>query len=282
LEYQLKDLSERELLTQAGLSAKALQGAVRMIRSTSGGIVALSELYGAKRDAVRALAVLLLSLGKLGVADSGLLLIRRGANEQGLPYVGLHPSFRPGRLPTSDNSVEQMRAEIENDKISSALVVGADLLETEAGARLLEKIPSRVVLDMFLTKTAASADVVLPISAPVETAGRFVTLERRIRQMKAFGTVPVSKATWEVLSLLRERLGGRNHGGTFEELAHELDAVCSLSDVLGATEDGTPLVLFAERFQTSTGTAYVADEGAVSRETVGFDYQPSATIERRM
>lgn len=280
LEYHLKNLSERQLLDQAGLSAKEVQDAVKLIRAATGGVVALCELHESRREDVRAMAVLLLSLGKLGVADSGLLLIRRAANEQGLPFVGLHPSFRPGRTPTTDSSVQQMRAELIDGRIASALVVGEDLLATEAGAALLEKIQKLVVLDMFVTRTAESADVVLPISAPVETDGRYISLERRIRQMRRFGTAPGGKATWEVLSLLREHLGGRRHDGAFEDLAGELDTVCSLYDAVEAKEGRLPIPLFLDRFKTDSGTASVADEGLISKKAGAPEHRAASTIAR--
>jgi formate dehydrogenase major subunit len=280
LEYHLKDLSERQLLDQAGLRANDVQEAVKMIRAGSGGVVALCELSESRREDVRALAVLLLSLGKLGVADSGLLFVRRAANEQGLPFVGLHPSFLPGRIPTTDSSVQQMRADLIDGGIASALVIGEDLQETEGGGIFLEKVQKLVVLDMFMTKTAKSADVVLPISAPVETEGRFVSLERRIRQMRPLGTAPGGKAAWEVLSLLREHLGGRRHGGVFEDLARELDTVCSLHEAVEVDEAHSPIPLFLDRFNTDSGTASVADEGLGSGTAKGQDHPAASTIAR--
>jgi predicted molibdopterin-dependent oxidoreductase YjgC len=175
-----------------------------------------------------------------------------------------------------------MRAELLDGTIASVAVVGEDLRDTEVGTSLLEKVQRLVVLDIFLTKTAESADVVLPISAPVETYGRFVNLERRIRQMKPFGVSPGGKATWEVLSLLREHLGGRRHDEAFDALAHELNRVCSLSDAVGAEEDRSPGPLFLDRFRTGSGRAYVADEGVVSKELEAPEYPQTSTVARNV
>ena len=65
-----------------------------------------------------------------------------------------------------------------------------------------------VVQDIFLTETAALADVVLPAASFAEKEGTFSNTERRVQRVrKAIEPVGKSKADWVILMDLLNRLG---------------------------------------------------------------------------
>jgi formate dehydrogenase major subunit len=72
----------------------------------------------------------------------------------------------------------------------------------------LHKVNFLVVQDIFLTETAALADVVLPAACFAEKDGTFTNTERRVQRVrKAVNPPGEARADWQVLSDLIQRLG---------------------------------------------------------------------------
>ena len=72
----------------------------------------------------------------------------------------------------------------------------------------LKKTEFLVVQDIFLTETAALADVVLPAASFAEKEGTFSNTERRVQRVrKAIDPIGNSKADWVILMELLNRLG---------------------------------------------------------------------------
>jgi formate dehydrogenase major subunit len=72
----------------------------------------------------------------------------------------------------------------------------------------LEKLDFLVVQDIFLTETAQFADVVLPAASFAEKDGTFTNTERRVQRVrKAIEPVGQSKADWQILVEVMQRLG---------------------------------------------------------------------------
>ena len=91
------------------------------------------------------------------------------------------------------------------DTVKALYVMGANpASERPAWADKLDKLDFLVVQELFLTETAAQADVVLPAVSWAEQDGTFTNLERRVqRAPKALGN-PQSKAApdWMILDHL--------------------------------------------------------------------------------
>jgi NADH-quinone oxidoreductase subunit G len=86
-------------------------------------------------------------------------------------------------------------------------VLGADPL---GDGLLLERdqLDFLVVQELFITETAALADVVLPAQSWVERDGTFTSAERRVqRYYPAIQPVGASRPDWQILALLNERVG---------------------------------------------------------------------------
>ena len=76
---------------------------------------------------------------------------------------------------------------ISEGKIRALYVIGEDLLTADANwgrvHEVLAKLELFVVQDLFFTKTARYADVILPASGSLEKEGTFTNTERRIQRL---------------------------------------------------------------------------------------------------
>ena len=72
----------------------------------------------------------------------------------------------------------------------------------------MEEFDFLVVQDIFLTETAAYADVVLPAASFAEKDGTFSNTERRVQRVRrAVYPRGESKADWEIIQLIAQRMG---------------------------------------------------------------------------
>jgi len=79
-----------------------------------------------------------------------------------------------------------------------------------------------VVQDIFMTPTAELADVILPAASFAEKEGTFTSTERRVQIIrKAIEPVGNSKADWQIIGLLADKMGysGLNYQNSGEILA---------------------------------------------------------------
>ena len=128
------------------------------------------------------------------------------------------------RCPTAPGKSYKQMLDGAGDEIKALYIMGANpASERPTWADNLDKLDFLVVQELFLTETAAKADVVLPAVSWAEQDGTFTNLERRVqRAPKALGD-PQSKAApdWMILDHLashfdaqwapRQRAG--RHGG---------------------------------------------------------------------
>lgn len=116
-------------------------------------------------------------------------------NSMGARFAGMHPHFGPlGKAVESPglNATEILNT-AARDGWDFLYVAGADLTQAFPKA-LLNEMRSRlgclVVQDLFLTKTAMMADVVLPTWSFVEKGGSFINIEGRIQKLRPGKKIP--------------------------------------------------------------------------------------------
>lgn len=75
-----------------------------------------------------------------------------------------------------------------------------------------EKLDFFVVQDIFLSRTAEFADVVLPASPSLEKEGTFTNTERRIQRLyQVFEPLGESKPDWQIIMEVANKLGAGWH-----------------------------------------------------------------------
>jgi len=199
-------------------------------------------------DNVFALINLGLLTGHVGRYGSGLCPLRGQNNVQGGGDMGAIPNKLPGfqdveaavarakferawgvKIPARRGwHISQMFEAMEEGKLKTLFVVGENPAQSEADAkktrRLLEGLEHMVVQDIFATRTAEMADVVLPAAAGwAETEGTVTSSERRVQRVrKALEPPGEARDDLLILASLARRLGHEWSEPTAEEVWDEL------------------------------------------------------------
>ncbi|RWZ60826.1 formate dehydrogenase subunit alpha [Halobacillus fulvus] len=183
-------------------------------------------------DTSTAISNLLLITGNYGKPGTGAYPLRGHNNVQGCSDFGSMPNFFPGYEKVTDDEVRkryedawqatlpaeegmdnhQMIEAIHNGELSGMYVIGEDTGIVDANINYVtaafEKLDLFIVQDLFLTKTAEYADLVLPASPSLEKDGTFTNTERRIQRLyKALEPMKGTKPDWEILQLIAKDLG---------------------------------------------------------------------------
>ncbi len=143
-------------------------------------------------------------------------------NGQGLRDMGVVSDSLPGQLPVGDAAVRERLGKLWGVQppaepglsytamleggVKGLYVIEADPGASARAAEALAKLGFLVVQDLFLTKTARLAHVVLPATSWAESDGTYTNLERRVQRGPA-GIEPVGDALpgWAILTRLAER-----------------------------------------------------------------------------
>lgn len=199
-------------------------------------------------DNVLALCDLALLTGHVGRYGSGLVPLRGQNNVQGGGDMGALPNKFPGFQDVEDDEVRakfearwgvavhpsrgwhlaQMFEAIEHGELRSLYVLGENPVDSEAdtarASRLLAGLDHLVVQDIFLTRTAELADVVLPASVSAfESEGTVTSSERRVQRVRRALTVPDgAREDLDILCELAARLGHDWGRPSAEEVWDEL------------------------------------------------------------
>ena len=199
-------------------------------------------------DNVFALINLALLTGHVGKWGSGLNPLRGQNNVQGGGDMGALPNRLPGFQDLEDAGVRQkfeaawghpippksgwhlteMFEAMEHGKLTALQVIGENPAQSEAESKralaLLSKLECLIAQDIFLTKTAEMADVVLPASASwCECEGTVTSSERRVQRVKkALDPPGQARDDIDILCDLSRRLGFEMGSPTAEQAWDEM------------------------------------------------------------
>jgi predicted molibdopterin-dependent oxidoreductase YjgC len=199
-------------------------------------------------DNVRALINLALLTGHVGRYGSGLVPLRGQNNVQGGGDMGAIPNRLPAgadpevdaeripfervygtKLPAKRGMhLSEMLEAMEHGELTTLYVVGENPAQSEADTartmRLLRGLDHLVVQDIFLTKTAELADVVLPAAASwCESEGTVTSSERRVQRVrKALEPPEGARDDLEILGEVAKRFGHDWGNPTAEQIWDEL------------------------------------------------------------
>jgi formate dehydrogenase major subunit len=192
-------------------------------------------------------------------------------------------------LPTTTGLDNRMMIEaVHKGKLKAMYIKGEDTITSDSNAtdvaEALRALEFFVVQDINFSETARYADLVLPAAASLEKDGTFTNTERRIQRIyKAMEPLGESKADWEIIQLIANRMGGK---WKYTHPSEIMDEVARLTPLFAGVsydrlegydslqwpvaKDGTdsPL-LFTEKFPFEDGKAkfHPIDYMAPSEET---------------
>ena len=183
-------------------------------------------------DNARCLISLALLCGHVGRPGAGLHPLRGQNNVQGASDAGLIPMMYPDyKLVTHDDAREKFEAfwetelnpdtgltvveiteAIHDGDIRGIYVMGENPAMSDPDSRhtraALAKLEHLVVQDIFMTETAAFADVILPASAWPEKDGTVTNTDRRVQMgRKALEMPGDARQDWWIIQEIANRLG---------------------------------------------------------------------------
>jgi formate dehydrogenase major subunit len=205
-------------------------------------------------DNVFALINLALLTGHVGRWGAGLQPLRGQNNVQGGGDMGALPNKLPGFQDVEDDAARakfearwgasiprknglhltEMFEAMEHGALRAAYVIGENPAQGEAdqqrATRLLDGLDHLVVQDLFLTKTAQLADVVLPAASTLgEAEGTVTSSERRVQRVrKAFDPPGEARNDIEIVYALAQRMGHDLGSARAEDVWDELRSLSPL------------------------------------------------------
>jgi len=205
-------------------------------------------------DNVLALINLALLCGHVGRYGAGLQPLRGQNNVQGGGDMGAIPNRLPGFGDILDDEVRgrfdaawgssvpprygwhltQMFEAMDERRLTALYCIGENPAQSEAdvsrATRLLEGLDHLVVQDIFLTRTAELADVVLPATAAwCEGEGTVTSSERRVQRVRRAIEPPEgARDDSDILCAVARRLGHDWHYPSAEAIWDELRSLSPL------------------------------------------------------
>lgn len=234
-EAALSSNTSEEASALTGVPSEKIQEAARLYAQSKPSSIVYSmgiTQHSHGVDNILALADLAMMTGNVGRPSSGINPLRGQNNVQGSCDMGALPNVLPGyqavtnpdlrakfekswgkTLPAQAGLtvVEMMRAAGEG-RIRAMFIMGENPVISDPDiSHVIESLKALdflVVQDIFLSDTAALADVVLPACSSFEKDGTFTNTERRVQRVRR-GTEPVglSWPDWKILCELGKMMG---------------------------------------------------------------------------
>ncbi|AGZ57222.1 formate dehydrogenase subunit alpha [Bacillus velezensis] len=231
LEKYTLDYAERI----TGLSQDTIIRIAEMIRDADGTCVlwgmGVTQNTGGS-DTSAAISNLLLATGNYRRPGAGAYPLRGHNNVQGACDMGTLPGWLPGYQHITDDAarakfekaygveidgkpgldnIEMLHA-IEEGNMKAMYLVGEDMALVDSNANhvhdILSSLDFFVVQDIFLSRTAQYADVILPAVPSLEKDGTFTNTERRVQRLyQALPTLGDAKPDWWIIQEVANRLG---------------------------------------------------------------------------
>ncbi|RKD68794.1 formate dehydrogenase major subunit [Sinobaca qinghaiensis] len=204
-------------------------------------------------DTSTAISNLLLVSGNYGKPGAGAYPLRGHNNVQGASDFGSMPDKMPGYEDVMDEEVRakyknvwgvdlpsekglnnhEMIDAIHDGKLKAMYLKGEEMSLVDSNINYVQdalaKLDFYVVQDVFLSRTAQFADVVLPASPSLEKDGTFTNTERRFQRLyKALEPMGESKPDWQIIMEVANAMGAEwNYSHPSEIMAE----AASLADI---------------------------------------------------
>ena len=284
-----------------GVSAQEIRACARMYASAKSAAIlwgmGVTQFYQGV-ETVRSLTSLAILTGNLGKPSVGVNPVRGQNNVQGACDMGALPDTYPGyqyvKFPENREKfakawgveslpahtgyrISELPHRAAHGEVRAAYIMGEDPLQTDAELSAVRKafddLELVIVQDIFMTKTASAADVILPSTSWGEHEGVYTAADRGFQRFfKAVEPKWDLKTDWQIISEIATRMGYPMHYNNTQEIWDELRHLCP--DFYGATyekmgelgyvmwpcrdesdaDQGTSY-LFKEKFDTPNGLA---------------------------
>lgn len=282
---------------KTGLSRDTLIKLAEMIHESKGTCIlwamGVTQHMGGT-DTSSAISNLLLVTGNYGKPNCGAYPLRGHNNVQGASDFGTMPNWLPGYEPVENDEVRaryeqawgtkipkkpglnnhQIVEAIVDGRVKAMYLFGEEMALVDSNINFVqeafEKLEFFVVQDIFFSKTAQYADVVLPAAPSLEKDGTFTNTERRIQRFyKVFEPLADCKPDWLIFQEFANKLGAN---WNYKDSSEIMDEVAKLAPVFAGvsydrlegwdsqiwpvTKDGeSTAILYTDRFKFLDGKA---------------------------
>jgi len=238
----------------SGVPAADLEGAARMYAGTEKAMLLYAmgiTQHATGTDNVKSCANLAMLTGHVGRASTGVNPLRGQNNVQGACDMGGLPNVYSGYQPVGDAAVREkfeaawhveglddtvgltipgMMDAARRGDLKALYVMGENPMMSDPDRSHIElalgNLDFLVVQDIFLSETAALADVVLPAASFAERGGTYTNSERRVQlSFKAVEPPGEARADWEIISEVSTRAGYPMHYGSSGDILREINAL---------------------------------------------------------
>ncbi|MBU0726085.1 MAG: formate dehydrogenase subunit alpha [Alphaproteobacteria bacterium] len=316
LKARVAEYSPEKMEPLCGIPAETLRRTARLYAGAKAAMIfwgmGISQ-HTHGTDNARCLIALALLTGNIGKPGAGLHPLRGQNNVQGASDAGLIPMFLPDYRPVEDSAIREIfeavwgtpidphkgltvveimdaahRGEIRGMYIMGENPAMSDPDQTHV-REALAKLDHLVVQEIFLTETAAFADVILPATAFPEKDGSFTNTNRQVQiGRKAIDAPGEARQDWWIIQELANRLGlGWSYGhprDAYEEMRglmpsirgiswERLEREGSVTYPCDSADDPGQEVIFGDGFPTESGKArFVATDIRPPDEMPDEDY----------
>ncbi|MDX9811274.1 MAG: formate dehydrogenase subunit alpha [Bacteroidales bacterium] len=200
--------------------------------------------------AITLIANIAMMTGNIGKEGSGVNPLRGQNNVQGAADMGVQPHQGAGYLPVEDPEINRLYSEYYGREVPSGTgyripemftasakgdlkamwVIGEDLIQTDPNTchvrNALGNLDFLVVQELFMTKTAEMANVILPASSYLEKEGTFTNGERRIQRVnRVVEPLPGTKPDGVIITEIMNRMGYRQEAYDPSVLLREIAGI---------------------------------------------------------
>lgn len=218
---------------------------------------------GHTADLAVALANLAILTGKFDKEGCGVLCLSEKNNSQGAVDMGFYP--QEGGM----NGMQILDSCVSG-AVKTLFIAGENPLVSYPNQNkvkvALDAVEFLVVSELFMTETAAMADVVLPVSSFAEKEGTFTSTDRRVQFFKPAIRKNIQiKTDFELFSDLISRLGSQapaSVASQFTEIAANTKGYNGMSHITLREESAFATVVATPAFIVpQTTTAFAAEPG---------------------
>lgn len=229
----------------AGVTPLSVQAAADLIHGKTVAFVMPANLldFPDGEETLNAVLNLCFLTGGLKPKRSGLYVLNTENNLAGALDMGTAPDYLPGRIRVTDSQSQGMGvgewvAAMEAGRIKAAYILGENLLRSlpqqERVAAALKNLEFLVVQDIFRTRTALTADVVLPGASVYEKHGSFTSMEGRIQTFSPAVPPPgEARPDWDILGQIVRAMGYPEQYQSIEKIRKEIRHMVPMYQGLG-------------------------------------------------